>query len=117
MFWDYLSNNPESLHQIMILMGDRGIPDGYRFMHGFSGHTFKLINKAGDWVYAQIHCLSNQGTKFLTQEKGEELAGSTPDYATQDLFEAIERGEYPSWKCCIQSMFIRITNRKSVKLG
>lgn len=51
MFWDYLSQNPESIHQVMVLMGDRGIPDGYRFMHGYSGHTFKLVNKKGDWVY------------------------------------------------------------------
>ena len=45
----------------MILMGDRGIPDGYRFMHGYSGHTHKLVNKDGSWVYAQIHMKSQTG--------------------------------------------------------
>lgn len=44
-FWDYLSQNPESIHQVMILMGDRGIPGSYRKIHGYSGHTFKLVNK------------------------------------------------------------------------
>jgi len=104
MFWDYLSNNPESVHQVMWLMGDRGIPDGYRKMQGYSGHTFKMINKAGEWVYCQIHMLSQQGVEFLTQEKGTELAGSAPDYATQDLFEAIDKGDFPKWKCYVQTM-------------
>ena len=101
MFWDYLSQNPESIHQVMILMGDRGIPDGYRFMHGYSGHTLKLVNKNGDWVYAQMHMKSNQGTKFITQE---DSANYSPDHAQKDLFEAIARKEYPSWTCSFQTM-------------
>ena len=101
MFWDYLSQNPESVHQVMILMGDRGIPDGYRFMHGYSGHTFKLVNKAGDWVYAQIHMNSDQGTKFITQE---DSLSKPPDYSQKDLYEAIERGEFPSWTVSVQTM-------------
>lgn len=100
-FWDYLSQNPESIHQVLILMGDRGIPDGYRFMHGYSGHTFKLVNKNGDWVYAQFHMKSDQGTKFFTQE---ESLTQSADYSQKDLFEAIERGDYPSWTVAIQSM-------------
>lgn len=82
MFWDYLSQNPESLHQVMILFGDRGVPNGYRKMHGYSGHTFKMVNKDGDWVYCQIHLISQQGTDFLEQSKAGELGGSAPDYAT-----------------------------------
>jgi catalase len=78
MFWDYLSQNPESVHQVMILMGDRGIPDGYRLIYGYLGHTVKLINKAGEWVYCQFHMLSQQGTKFLTQE---EAGTKGPDYS------------------------------------
>jgi catalase len=65
----------------MILFGDRGVPDGYRFMHGYSGHTFKLVKDDGSFVYAQIHARSNQGVKFLTQEKSVELAGKNPDCA------------------------------------
>lgn len=101
MFWDYLSQNPEAVHQVMILMGDRGIPDGWRFMHGYYGHTLKLVNKAGDWVYAQIHMKSKQGTKFVTQE---DSANYSPDYAQKDLYDAIEKGDLPKWSVEVQTM-------------
>ena len=104
MFWDYLSQNPESVHQVLILMGDRGIPDGYRFLHGYSGHTMKLVNKAGDWVYCQFHFKSQQGTRTLTNE---EAATKSPDHAQKDLYEAIQRGEYPKWSVEIQTMTAR----------
>lgn len=101
MFWDYLSNNPESIHQVMILMGDRGIPDGYRKMHGYSGHSLKFVNKDNDWVYVQIHFKSMQGTGFITQE---DSAKYSPDYSQKDLYEAIENGDYPKWTVEIQTM-------------
>ncbi|KAI0827528.1 catalase-like domain-containing protein [Hypoxylon sp. FL0890] len=101
MFWDYLCNNPESVHQLMILMGDRGIPDGYRFMHGYAGHTLKLVNKEGSWVYTQIHLKSQQGIKFITQEDSN---NKSPDHSQKDLYEAIKRGEYPKWSVEIQTM-------------
>ncbi|KAF2725306.1 CAT1 catalase, partial [Polychaeton citri CBS 116435] len=101
MFWDYLSQNPESVHQVMILMGDRGIPDGWRKMHGYAGHTLKLVNKKGEWVYAQMHMKSKQGTGFITQE---DSANYSPDYSQKDLFNAIERGEYPSWDVSFQTI-------------
>ncbi|KAK9420574.1 putative Catalase [Seiridium unicorne] len=101
MFWDYLSQNPESIHQVMILMGDRGIPDGYRFMHGYSGHTLKLVNKDGDWIYTQLHFKSQQGVKFITQE---DSANYSPDYSQKDLYEAIQRGDFPKWDVSIQTM-------------
>lgn len=82
-------------------MGDRGIPDGYRFMHGYVGHTLKLVNKGGDWVYTQIHFKSQQGTKFITQE---DSASKSPDYSQKDLYEAIEKGDYPKWSVEIQTM-------------
>ncbi|KAK5192677.1 hypothetical protein LTR92_007852 [Exophiala xenobiotica] len=101
MFWDYLSQNPESIHQVMILMGDRGIPDGYRFMHGYAGHSLKLVKKGGEWVYCQIHLKSMQGTKFITQE---DSFNKSPDYSQKDLYEAIERGDYPKWSVELQTM-------------
>ncbi|MCJ1249073.1 hypothetical protein MMC30_006295 [Trapelia coarctata] len=101
MFWDYLSQNPESVHQVMILMGDRGIPDGYRKMHGYLGHTMKLVNKNGEWVYAQIHMNSNQGTGFIKQA---DSMSKSPDYSQKDLYGAIERGEFPSWTMSVQTM-------------
>ena len=87
-FWDYLSQNPESVHQVMILMGDRGIPDSWRKMHGYAGHTLKLVNKNGDWVYGQMHMKSKQGTSFVTQA---DSANYSPDYSQKDLYDAIER--------------------------
>ncbi|KAL8958104.1 MAG: hypothetical protein Q9183_005904 [Haloplaca sp. 2 TL-2023] len=101
MFWDYLSQNPEAVHQVLILMGDRGIPYGYRHMHGYSGHTLKLVNKAGDWVYAQFHMKTDQGTKFVTQE---DSANYSPDFSQKDLWESIESGNCPSWTCYFQTM-------------
>lgn len=101
MFWDYLSQNPESVHQVMILMGDRGIPDGWRKMHGYAGHTLKLVNKNGEWVYAQMHMKSKQGTDFITQQ---DSANYSPDYAQKDLYNAIEKGDYPGWDVMFQTM-------------
>lgn len=101
MFWDYLSQNPESIHQVMFLMGDRGIPDGWRHMHGYGGHSFKIVNKEGKWHFAQFHMRSKQGVKTITQA---ESASKSPDYAQKDLFYAIERGEYPGWDLCVQTM-------------
>ena len=72
----------------MILMGDRGIPDGWRKMHGYYGHTLKLINKQGEWVYAQMHMKSKQGTAFITQE---DSANYSPDYAQKDMYDAIAK--------------------------
>ena len=101
MFWDYLSQNPESVHQVMILMGDRGIPDSWRKMHGYAGHTLKLVNKNGEWVYAQMHMKSKQGTSFVTQE---DSANYSPDYSQKDLYNAIEAGDFPGWDVCFQTM-------------
>lgn len=104
MFWDYLSQNPESVHQVMILMGDRGIPKGHRFQHGYSGHTFKLVNAQGEWVYAQWHLRSDAGFKHYTQEEGVKLAGENPDIHNQELFEQIEAGDFPTWTVSLQTM-------------
>ncbi|KAE8538417.1 hypothetical protein D1P53_004771 [Cryptococcus gattii VGV] len=101
MFWDYLSQNPESIHQLMILMSDRGIPAGWRHMHGYYGHTLKIVNDNGDWVYVQFHLISDQGNKFFTSE---EASTKSPDWGQKDLYEAIERGEYPSWTMKVQVM-------------
>ncbi|KAK4702110.1 catalase, partial [Phenoliferia sp. Uapishka_3] len=104
MFWDFTVQNPESAHQYMILFGDRGVPDGFRFMHGYAGHTHKLRNKAGDFVYAKFVWRCDQGTKFFTHEEATKLAGENPDYSHQDLREAIDRKEFPSWTLQVQTM-------------
>lgn len=104
MMWDFWSLSPESLHQVTILMSDRGIPDGFRHMHGFSSHTFSLINAENERFYVKWHFLTMQGIKNLTPEEADRIAGTDPDYATRDLYEAIERGGYPKWRVCIQVM-------------
>ncbi|AOP33823.1 catalase [Leptospira tipperaryensis] len=102
--WDYWAKAPEALHQMTILFGDRGIPDGYRFMNGYGSHTFGLWNTKGERFWVKFHFKSLQGIKNLSGEKGAALAGTDPDYATRDLFEAIERKEFPKWRFCVQIM-------------
>lgn len=104
MFWDFLVQNPESLHQVLILFSDRGTPLASRYMHGYSGHTYKWVKKDGSFNYVQIHLKTNQGVKTLNNEEAEKLAGVNPDFAMQDLFNAIQRGEHPSWSCYVQVM-------------
>jgi catalase len=103
-FWDYLSQNPESIHQVCILFSDRGTPDGYHHMHGYSGHTFKFVKEDGSFHYVQIHIRADEGFKTLENEKAAELSGSNPDYGTQKLFEDIEAGKFPSWTVYVQTM-------------
>lgn len=102
--WDFWSLSPESLHQVTILMSDRGIPATFRHMHGFGSHTFKWTNATGESVWVKYHFKTEQGIKNLTAEVAEELAGSNPDYHTEDLFNAIENGDAPAWKLCVQIM-------------
>lgn len=103
-YWDFLSLVPESLHQVTILFSDRGTPDGYRFMNGYGSHTYRLINSRGQAHYAKFHFKTDQKIKNLFTEKAVELVGTDPDYATRDLFNAIDKKEFPSWTFYIQVM-------------
>lgn len=104
MQWDFWSLSPESLHQVTTLYTDRGTPDGYRFMQGYSSHTYSLYNDKGERYWCKWHFKSMQGVKNLTREESLTLAGTDPDYARRDLFEAIERGDFPKWQVSIQIM-------------
>jgi len=104
MFWDFISLRPETTHQVMFLFSDRGIPDGYRHMNGYGSHTFKLVNAAGEPVYCKFHYKTDQGIKNLPVEKAAELASSDPDYSIRDLYNAIARGDFPSWTFYVQVM-------------
>ncbi|MDB4971772.1 MAG: katA [Myxococcaceae bacterium] len=104
MQWDFWSLHPESLHQVTILFSDRGIPDGYRFMDGFGSHTFSTVNARGERFFVKWHFKTQQGIRNLTPARALELAGSDPDHAQRDLFEAIERGDYPRWTMAVQVM-------------
>ncbi|MHA2957765.1 catalase KatA [Priestia megaterium] len=102
--WDFWSLSPESLHQVSILMSDRGIPATLRHMHGFGSHTFKWVNAEGDGVWVKYHFKTDQGVKNLSPDVAAKLAGENPDYHTEDLFNAIEKGDFPSWKLYVQIM-------------
>lgn len=104
MMWDFWSHSPEALHQVTILFSDRGIPDGYRHMHGFGSHTYSLIAADGQRTWVKWHFKTQQGIKNLAPAEAARIAGTDPDYAQRDLFEAIEQGDYPRWTVCIQVM-------------
>lgn len=103
-FWDYLVNNQESIHQVVTLFSDRGTPASWRHMNGYSGHTYKWSNKKGEWHYVQVHLITDQGNKGLTNEEAGEIAGKNPDADQEDLFNSIEEGKHPSWTCYVQTM-------------
>lgn len=104
MFWDFISLRPETTHQVSFLFSSRGTPDGYRRMNGYGSHTFKLVNDKNEAVYCKFHLKTDQGIKNFTAEEADSLAGKDPDYATRDLFNSIESGQYPSWTMHIQVM-------------
>lgn len=104
MMWDFWSHSPEALHQVTILFSDRGIPDGYRHMHGFGSHTYSLISANGERHWVKWHYKTQQGIKNLSPADAARLAGTDPDYAQRDLFSAIEKGDFPKWRVCIQIM-------------
>jgi catalase len=97
MMWDFYSLNPESLHQVIILMSDRGTPFSYRNMHGFGSHTFSLINKNNERVWVKFHLITMQGIKNFTGKQANEMRGIDPDQAQRDLVEAIEKKDFPKW--------------------
>ncbi|MFD9627932.1 catalase KatA [Peribacillus muralis] len=102
--WDFWSHSPESLHQVTILMSDRGIPATLRHTHGFGSHTFKWVNDEGNGVWVKYHFKTEQGIKNLDVELAAKLAGENPDYHTEDLFNSIEKGDFPAWKLYVQIM-------------
>jgi catalase len=97
MFWDFLSLTPESIHQVTILFSDRGTPATYRNMNGYGSHTYKWYNDKGEYFWVQYHLKTDQGIKNLTRQEATRLCGEDPNHATRDLFNAIARGEFPSW--------------------
>jgi catalase len=104
MMWDFWSKAPESLHQVTMLFSDRGTPDGYRHMDGFGSHTFSMINARGERVWVKWHFKTQQGIKNLSTAEAARLAGTAPDHAQRDLFEAIARRDFPRWNVFIQVM-------------
>jgi catalase len=104
MQWDFWTLSPESAHQVTWLMGDRGIPRTWRHMNGYSSHTYSWVNGAGEIYWIKYHFISDQGIEFLTQAEADNLAGQDADYHQRDLYQAIQRGEYPGWTLKVQIM-------------
>jgi catalase len=104
MFWDFLSLTPESIHQVTILFSDRGTPRTFRNMNGYSSHTYKWYNAKGEYFWVQYHFKTEQGIQNLTLAEATKMKGEDPDHATRDLFQAIERKEFPSWRLEMQIM-------------
>lgn len=102
--WDFWSSLPEALHQVTITMSDRGIPASYRHMHMFGSHTYSMFNADNERIWVKFHFKTQQGIKCLTDQEAQELIGRDRDSHQRDLYEAIERGDYPRWTMYIQVM-------------
>ena len=102
--WDYWTMLPEALHQVTIVMSDRGIPASYRHMHGFGSHTYSLINAEGRRVWVKYHWRTHQGILNLSNEEASQIVAHDRESHQRDLFNAIERGDFPRWTLYIQVM-------------
>jgi len=101
-FWDFASLTPESAHMLMWVMSDRAIPRSYAMMEGFGVHTFRLVNAKGVARFVKFHWKPLKGVHSLVWDEAQKLSGKDPDFNRRDLFEAIERGDYPQWELGVQ---------------
>lgn len=104
MQWDFWTLSPESAHQVTYLMGDRGLPRDWRHVNGYGSHTYQWINAAGERFWVKYHFHSVQGVENITSADAQEIVGADTDYYLRDLYDAIERGDYPRWKVSVQVM-------------
>src|SRR5882672_3067404 len=102
--WDFWSLSPESLHQVTILFSDRGIPQSFRHMHGFGSHTYSFINAKNERVWVKFHFKTQQGIRNYTNGEAARLIGADRETHQRDLFEAIERKDFPKWTLYVQIM-------------
>jgi catalase len=104
MQWDFWTLSPESAHQVTYLMGDRGLPISWRTMPGFGSHTYQWINAEGERFWVKYHFESNQGNIEMDGTEAELIAGADADHYRRDLYEAIDKGDFPSWDVSVQVM-------------
>lgn len=102
--WDFWTLLPEALHQVTIVMSDRGIPKSYRHMHGFGSHTFSFINAKNERYWVKFHFVTQQGVQNLTNEEAAAIISHDRESNQRDLFNAIEKGDFPRWKLKVQIM-------------
>lgn len=102
--WDFWSLSPESLHQVTILMSDRGLPKSYRHVNGYGSHTYSLINAKNERFFVKFHFKTQQGIQTLTNAEGEAIIAKDRESHQRDLFDAIEKGDFPRWTVQVQIM-------------
>ena len=102
--WDFWTLLPEALHQVTIVMSDRGIPKSYRHMHGFGSHTYSLINANNERFWVKFHFRTQQGIENLTDTEAAAVVAADRESSQRDLFDAIEKGDFPKWKLQVQIM-------------
>ena len=102
--WDFWSLSPESLHQVTILMSDRGLPKSLRNVNGYGSHTYSLINSKNERFWVKFHFKTLQGIETLTNKEAEAIVGKDRESNQRDLFENIEKGNFPKWSFEIQIM-------------
>lgn len=101
-FWDFVVNNPESAHTVIWAMSDRAIPRSYRMMEGFGVHTFRFVNEQGKARFVKFHWKPVLGVHSLVWDEAQKIAGKDPDFHRKDLYEAIEKGDYPEFELGVQ---------------
>lgn len=102
--WDFWSLSPESLHQVTILFSDRGLPVAPMYMNGYGSHTYSLWNDKGERFWVKFHFKTRQGHRHYTNAEAEALIGKTRESYQEELFGAIERGQFPAWTMQVQVM-------------
>jgi catalase len=102
--WDFWTSLPEAIHQVTIVMSDRGLPASYRHMHGFGSHTFSFYNAKNERSWVKFHFRTQQGIKNLTDGEAEAIVGKDRESHQRDLFESIEKGDFPRWTLFVQIM-------------
>ena len=102
--WDFWSLSPESLHQVTILMSDRGLPRGYRNVNGYGSHTYSFINAKNERFWVKFHFKTLQGINYWTNGEAAEVVARDRESSQRDLFEAIEHGDFPKWRFSVQIM-------------
>ncbi|HEX8508048.1 MAG TPA: catalase [Propionibacteriaceae bacterium] len=102
--FDFMSQTPESMHMLVNLFSPRGIPADYRHMQGFGVNTYKWVNAAGETHLVKYHWMPHQGVKSLTEADAQNIQATDLGHASKDLYESIERGDYPKWDLVVQLM-------------
>jgi catalase len=112
-FWDFISLTPESMHMIMWIMSDRAIPRSFRMMEGFGVHTFRLVNAKDQSTFVKFHWRPTLGAQSVVWDEAVKINGADPDFHRRDLWNAIDKGDFPEFELCLQTF----SQRQADKFG